>query len=358
MIVFDGLFREELESATHRLNAHVTELTQRLCKTETSLQANIHDYLSLRAETLQSTRHMQEQLVAANTVRDEALTKLADMQVLLQLHSLASAVLVCASRLPLLLAPPFYCCMQRKGEADIRATVQNVSSRDEVKLFEYRRQVRACTHARAGNVYLQPPPPSHAFHPPPSPPQADEARMELAACKSELACLTSAWEKKRQELSSQLNKYKSRCSALERKRSSDISGLAHDVNCLQRSVRQALTQLARVKSARETYPLPAPLRPLSNALLNTRPSSAAAAPAPSSSSSIKKKTGAGAGGAGAKGAPARARPASACVDIQEREEEEWRHEVTLLLLRMSSRCSRVWLAATRLMLCFARWGSS
>ena len=40
--------------------------------------------------------------------------------------------------------------MQRKGEADIRATVQNVSSRDEVKLFEYRRQVRACTRARAG----------------------------------------------------------------------------------------------------------------------------------------------------------------------------------------------------------------
>ncbi len=74
--------REELESATHRLNAHVTELTQRLCKTEVSLQANIHDYLSLRAETLQSTRHMQEQLVAANTARDEALMKLADMQVL------------------------------------------------------------------------------------------------------------------------------------------------------------------------------------------------------------------------------------------------------------------------------------
>jgi hypothetical protein len=74
--------REELESATHRLNAHVTELTQRLCKTEVSLQANIHDYLSLRAETLQSTRHMQEQLVAANTTRDEAVMKLADMQVL------------------------------------------------------------------------------------------------------------------------------------------------------------------------------------------------------------------------------------------------------------------------------------
>lgn len=31
--------------------------------------------------------------------------------------------------------------LQRKGEADIKATVQNVSSRDEVKLFEYRRQV-------------------------------------------------------------------------------------------------------------------------------------------------------------------------------------------------------------------------
>ena len=76
------VIREELESATHRLNAHVTELTQRLCKTEVSLQANIHDYLSLRAETLQSTRHMQEQLVAANTARDEALMKLADMQVL------------------------------------------------------------------------------------------------------------------------------------------------------------------------------------------------------------------------------------------------------------------------------------
>lgn len=90
--------------------------------------------------------------------------------------------------------------------------------------------------------------------------QADEARMELAACKSELACLTSLWEKKRQEMSSQLNKYKSRCSALERKRSSDISGLAHDVNCLQRSVRQALTQLACVKSARDSYPQPTPPR--------------------------------------------------------------------------------------------------
>ncbi len=72
----------------------------------------------------------------------------------------------------------------------------------------------------------------------------------------QVACLTSAWKKKRQELGSQLNKYKSRCSALalEHKRSSDISGLAHDVNCLQRSVRQALTQLARAKSARDAYP--------------------------------------------------------------------------------------------------------
>ena len=74
-------FREELESATHRLNAHVTELTQRLCKTEISLQANIHDYLSLRAVTLQSTRHMQEQLQAANSTRDDAVLKLAEMQV-------------------------------------------------------------------------------------------------------------------------------------------------------------------------------------------------------------------------------------------------------------------------------------
>jgi hypothetical protein len=76
-------FREELESSTHRLNAHVTELTQRLCKTEISLQANIHDYLSLRAVTLQSTRHMQEQLQAANSTRDDAVLKLAEMQVLL-----------------------------------------------------------------------------------------------------------------------------------------------------------------------------------------------------------------------------------------------------------------------------------
>ena len=80
------VFREELESATHRLNAHVTELTQRLCKTEVSLQANIHDYLSLRAETLQNTRQMQEQLVAANATWDDAVIKLADMQVLPQLH--------------------------------------------------------------------------------------------------------------------------------------------------------------------------------------------------------------------------------------------------------------------------------
>ena len=80
------VIREELESATHRLNAHVTELTQRLCKTEVSLQANIHDYLSLRAETLQNTRQMQEQLVAANATRDDALMKLADMQVLPLLH--------------------------------------------------------------------------------------------------------------------------------------------------------------------------------------------------------------------------------------------------------------------------------
>jgi hypothetical protein len=64
----------------------VTELTQRLCKTEISLQANIHDYLSLRAETLQNTRQMQEQLVAANAARDDAVIKLADMQVLPQLH--------------------------------------------------------------------------------------------------------------------------------------------------------------------------------------------------------------------------------------------------------------------------------
>jgi hypothetical protein len=47
--------------------------------------------------------------------------------------------------------------------------------------------------------------------------QANEVPMELAACKSELACLTSAWKTKRQELGSQLNKYKSRCSALELK---------------------------------------------------------------------------------------------------------------------------------------------
>ena len=50
--------------------------------------------------------------------------------------------------------------------------------------------------------------------------QANEVPMELAACKGELACdtcLTSAWKTKRQELGSQLNKYKSRCSALELK---------------------------------------------------------------------------------------------------------------------------------------------
>jgi uncharacterized protein len=191
-----------------------------------------------------------------------------------------------------------------------------VSSRDEVKVFEYRRQVLTA-HAsflQCVNVAA---------------PQADEARMELAACKSELACLTSAWEKKRQEMSSQLNKYKSRCSALERKRSSDISGLAHDVNCLQRSVRQALTQLARVKSARETYPLPTPPRPLSNALVSNK-LSAASAHANGSSTSVagKKKTGVSA--ASVKGAVSRARPMSASVDVHEREDEEWKHEVSLL----------------------------
>ena len=144
--------------------------------------------------------------------------------------------------------------------------------------------------------------------------------MELAACKSELACLTSLWEKKRQEMSSQLNKYKSRCSALERKRSSDISGLAHDVNCLQRSVRQALTQLARVKSARDSYPLPTPPRPLGTAVSNVKLSSTSL-----SSAAAKKKAGAGA--AGARGAPARARPMSASVDAQDKEEEEWKQEV-------------------------------
>jgi uncharacterized protein len=150
--------------------------------------------------------------------------------------------------------------------------------------------------------------------------QADEARMELAACKSELACLTSLWEKKRQEMSSQLSKYKSRCSALERKRSSDISGLAHDVNCLQRSVRQALTQLARVKSARDSYPQPTPPRPLGTAAANVKPSSGSL-----SAAAGKKK--AGSGSAGARGAPARARPMSASVDAQDREEEEWKQEV-------------------------------
>ncbi len=129
-------FREELESATHRLNAHVTELTQRLCKTEISLQANIHDYLSLRAVTLQSTRHMQEQLQAANSSRDDALLKLAEMQVP---HSACAR---CSLPAPTLGHLP-HVALQRKGEADIKATVQNVSSRDEVKLFEYRRQVGA-----------------------------------------------------------------------------------------------------------------------------------------------------------------------------------------------------------------------
>ena len=149
--------------------------------------------------------------------------------------------------------------------------------------------------------------------------QADEARMELAACKSELACSTSLWEKKRQEMSAQLNKYKSRCSALERKRSSDISGLAHDVNCLQRSVRQALTQLARVKSARDSYPLPTPPRPLGTAVSNVKLSSTSL----SSAAAAKKKA-----AAGAAGARARTRPMSASpVDGQEREEEEWKQEV-------------------------------
>jgi uncharacterized protein len=164
--------------------------------------------------------------------------------------------------------------------------------------------------------------------------------MELAACKSELACLTSSWEKKRQELCSQLNKYKSRCSALERKRSSDISGLAHDVNCLQRSVRQALTQLARVKSARDTYPLPAPLRPLSNALVNTKLSSAA--PHTSGSSfNIASKKKIAASAAGAKAAPSRARPMSASADVQEREDDEWKQEVLLLLHFMFIQLIRV-----------------
>ncbi len=146
--------------------------------------------------------------------------------------------------------------------------------------------------------------------------------MELAACKSELACLTSSWEKKRQELCSQLNKYKSRCSALERKRSSDISGLAHDVNCLQRSVRQALTQLARVKCAKDTYPLTTP-RPLSNALMNSKLSSAhASANVSSGSAALKKKA-----GAGAKSACPRSRPVSAPADLHDGEEEEWKQEV-------------------------------
>jgi hypothetical protein len=150
--------------------------------------------------------------------------------------------------------------------------------------------------------------------------------MELAACKSELACLTSLWEKKRQEMSSQLSKYKSRCSALERKRSSDISGLAHDVNCLQRSVRQALTQLARVKSARDSYPQPTPPRPLGTAAANVKLSSGSLSAAAAAAAAAGKKK-AGAGSAGARGAPARARPMSASVDAQDREEEEWKQEV-------------------------------
>ncbi len=86
--------------------------------------------------------------------------------------------------------------------------VQSVSCND-VKLFElYRRQDR-CASAMCVPAFI-----SRfdiAAH------QADEARMELAACNSELAFLTSSWKKKRQELGSQLNKYKSRFSALERR---------------------------------------------------------------------------------------------------------------------------------------------
>ncbi len=203
-----------------------------------------------------------------------------------------------------------------------------------MKVFEYRRQVLT-VHASffsCDDVAAT---------------QADEARMELAACKSELACLTSAWEKKRQEMSSQLNKYKSRCSALERKRSSDISGLAHDVNCLQRSVRQALTQLARVKSARETYPLPTPPRPLSNALISNKLSSASAHANGSTSVAGKKKTGVSA--ASVKGPVARARPMSASIDVHEREDEEWKQEVSLLhQLALLDIYTCIWLSVTLL----------
>ena len=127
--------------------------------------------------------------------------------------------------------------------------VQSVS-RNDVKLFElYRRQGR-CSSAMCVPAFISRF--DTAAH------QADEARMELAACNSELAFLTSAWKKKRQELGSQVNKYKSRFSALERKRSSDTSDLAHDVNCLQRRVHRALTQLAGVKATRGAYLLPTP----------------------------------------------------------------------------------------------------
>jgi hypothetical protein len=90
----------------------VTELTQRLCKTEVSLQANIHDYLSLRAQTLQSTRHMQEQLVAANCTRDDALLKLAEMQVPPRARARCSLPVVhhmlrCSARARLTSEPPF-----------------------------------------------------------------------------------------------------------------------------------------------------------------------------------------------------------------------------------------------------------
>lgn len=160
----------------------MTELTQRLCKTEVSLQANIHDYLSLRAHTLQSTRHMQEQLVAANTTRDDALLKLAEMQVPPR-----------ARTLPL---PWFTVALQRKGEADIKATVQNVSSRDEVKLFEYRRQVGFPRSA----VWLAAAAPTRARRR-----RTKRAWSWRRARASWRVCLTSLWERKRQEMSSQLS---------------------------------------------------------------------------------------------------------------------------------------------------------
>lgn len=104
-------------------------------------------------------------------------------------------------------------------DEDVIRTAVNVSQRDEAIIAEHRRQ-------------------------------AEDARMELSAAKSEHATIRSQLESRIAELTGSVAKLRNRCKVLEQKKSADIIGFQTDISNLQKLVKTTLSQLVSRPSTR------------------------------------------------------------------------------------------------------------